>query len=71
MALKDWKKTYESAKIIRYQSAKKKELEIFRTYINDEIKWFVAVSNSKNIKSREIGTKIQARKYAKAYMRKH
>ncbi len=65
-----WQHLYTGKNIIKWKKPGKL-LEIFGETINGKKVWFVSVSTKKSIRTKEIGTKKQAREYATKYMEKY
>lgn len=65
-----WKHVYTGKNIVRWKKTGKM-LEIFGETIDGKKIWFAAVSTKKSVRSKEIGTKKQAREYAANYMMKY
>jgi hypothetical protein len=75
----DWKKIYESPKMIKFKK-KGKDIEIYTetipasscspSYIKPRKSWFVAIIGKKKISDKEFRNKKEALNFAKQYMLK-
>ena len=79
MALKDWKKTYESSKMIRFEKGSV-QVEVYSEkmygmrYGKPKTFWFLAVSSTKAgtvYINKDMVNKVKAISSAKSYMSKH
>jgi len=65
-----WKHYYTGKNIVKWKKPGKK-LEIFGETIKGKKIWFASVVTKKSIRTKEIGTKKEAREFASKYMEKY